>query len=729
MGAALSSSSLVHALLDERAQPLAKRLLRGELLDPHHLLGWHLLPSSHRGAPFIRFYRPGWKEARVQVRGEELPATLLDSSGLFGLLLPAVTGPHDYLLPQGEGEWVLDPYSFSPRIGATDEHLLAKGKHMGLHHLLGGRLCLCEGVEGAGFALWAPMARGVSVIGDFNGWDGRLHPMRMMGVSGVWELFIPGVAELNRYKFEIRTGSGERRIKADPLALMTEERPKNASVLSRVDRFQWQDEEWMKSRQEKQALNRPINIYELHLGSWKRGRKKDSFLTYREQAVELARYCREMGYTHVELLPITEHPLDESWGYQTSGYVAATSRFGTPEDFQAFVDLLHRGGVGVLLDWVPSHFPMDDHALARFDGSCLYEHSDPSRQIHPHWSTLTFDFGRPQVANFLLASALFWLEVMHIDGLRVDAVASMIHLDFGRRAGEWSPNKEGGREDLEALGFLKWANRVIHERHPGVLMMAEDSTATPGMTSPVSEGGIGFDLKWNLGWMHDTLRALSTPPEERKESFESLIFPLHYAWKEHYISVLSHDEVVHEKRSLLRKMPGTRWEQFANLRLLYGLMITQPGKQLLFMGGEWGQESEWDAMGELPWHELQDPLHHGLHLFVRDLNHLYLRSPALYERECEEGGYSWVLDDRDRRVLGFWRYGLQKRLLAFHNLSAEKQSVSLPSSLFPPLKELLSSDAPHYGGRGIEVAPPSLMEENLFVELAPLSSRLFSSEE
>ena len=624
------------------------------LADPHAYLGAH----KGRGGVVVRAYRPDAESVRVLPMGVELEPQ--DGTGVFEGVIPDAKLPLAYELevryPAGETYTLRDPYSFMPTVGELDLHLAGEGRHEELYGRLGAHARELDGVAGVSFAVWAPNARSVSVVGEFNGWDGRLHPMRTLGASGIWELFLPDVAPDARYKYEIRGPDGRLRLKADPLAFRTELPPKNASIVHR-SAYEWRDDDWLERRRAADVLTSPVSVYEVHLGSWRLNTLQGNRpLTYVELADELAEYVTDMGFTHVELLPVMEHPYTPSWGYQVTGYFAPTSRFGTPDDYRAFVDRLHEAGIGVILDWVPAHFPKDDWALARFDGTALYEHEDPRRGFHPDWGTLVFNFGRNEVRNFLVSSALYWLKEMHADGLRVDAVASMLYLDYSRKAGEWVPNEHGGNEDLDAIAFLQQLNEVAHANEPGVLMAAEESTAWPGVSRPVYLGGLGFGMKWNMGWMHDTLAYFEHDPVHRKHHHHQLTFSLIYAFSENFILPLSHDEVVHGKGSLLEKMPGDPWQRLANLRSLYAYMWAHPGKKLLFMGGEIAQEREWDAEGSLDWHLLERPGHSGVQSLVRDLNAHYRAEPALWEVDFDPAGFRWLeANDGDNNVLAFLR--------------------------------------------------------------------------
>src|SRR5207245_4218609 len=584
-------------------------------------------------------------------------------------------------------------------------HLALEGRHEHLYELLGAHVRELDGVVGTGFAVWAPNARSVSVVGDFNFWDGRLHPMRSLGASGIWELFVPGVDEGTKYKFEIRTQDGRLRLKSDPVAFHTEVPPANASVVWEAKHV-WHDDEWLERRAASDPLREPLSIYEVHLGSWRRNPLEgERPLTYLELADELADYVSDLGFTHVELLPVMEHPFSGSWGYQVTGYYAPTSRFGTPDDFRHLVDRLHQPGIGVLLDWVPAHFPRDDWALAIFDGTQLYEHSDPRRGSHPDWGTLVFNLGRTEVRNFLLANALYWLREHHADGIRVDAVASMLYLDYSRKAGEWIPNQFGGREDLDAVAFLKELNETIFAREPGIVSAAEESTAWPGVSRPTYVGGLGFGFKWNMGWMHDTLDYFQRDPVYRRFHHHQLTFSLMYAFSENFILPLSHDEVVHGKRSLLDKMPGDRWQKFANLRALYGFMWAHPGKKLLFMGGEIAQSREWDAESSVDWHLLEHAEHVGVQTLVRDLNRVYRERPALWEIDHSHEGFRWIEpNDADANVVAFARLSEDGESIVacvcnFSPVPREAYRLGLPRA--GAWEEAVNTDSRFYGGTDV----------------------------
>jgi 1,4-alpha-glucan branching enzyme len=671
--------------------------------DPHSILGAH----EANGGVVVRTYRPEAQAVRVQPAGVE--AHLKDPGGLWEALLPKAKLPLRYELeveyPNGDTFTIRDPYAFLPTLGELDIHLVMEGRHEELYERLGAHVRDIDGVTGTAFAVWAPNARSVSVVGDFNSWDGRLHPMRSLGSSGIWELFIPDVGEDTKYKFEIRTQDNRLRIKADPVAFHAEVPPANASIVHR-SKHAWADDEWLARRAQSDALHEPMSIYEVHLGSWRRNTLEgDRSLNYLELADELSAYVADLGFTHVELMPIMEHPFAGSWGYQVTGYYAPTSRFGNPDDFRTFVDRLHQNGIGVLLDWVPAHFPRDDWALALFDGTRLYEHSDPRRGAHPDWGTLIFNLSRTEVRNFLLANGLYWLKEHHADGLRVDAVASMLYLDYSREEGEWVPNEFGGRENLEAVSFLKEVNETVYAREPGVTTAAEESTAWPGVSRPTYLGGLGFGFKWNMGWMHDTLTYFQKDPVYRRFHHHTLTFSLMYAFSENFILPLSHDEVVHGKRSLLDKMPGDRWQKFANLRSLYAYMWAHPGKKLLFMGGELAEWEEWNYDASLHWNLLEYAEHQGVQSLVRDLNRAYRTHPALYEVDFDSRGFRWLeANDATNNVLAFARLDAkgEQPVVCVLNLSpVPRYEYRVGMPLCCRWKELLNSDSTFYGGSGV----------------------------
>jgi 1,4-alpha-glucan branching enzyme len=693
----------------------AGRIAAADHHDPHAVLGAH----PERSGVVVRAFQPAAGAMRVlPKRGAAVEMNEVDRSGLFAAYLPRRKLPLAYRLeatwPDGTTSAFEDPYAFPPTLGELDLHLIGEGRHERLGDVLGAHERELNGIAGTSFSVWAPAARAVSLVGDFNFWDGRIHQMRSLGSSGVWELFVPGIGPGARYKFEIRHAAGPPSLKADPVADAAELPPATASVVF-TGQHEWGDAEWIERREATDLFNGPMSTYEVHLGSWRLNPLEGNrSLTYRELAGELAGYVRDLGFTHVELLPVMEHPFSGSWGYQVSGYYAPTSRFGTPDDFRELVDALHRAGVGVVLDWVPAHFPRDEFALARFDGTALYEHADPRRGAHPDWGTLVFNFGRIEVRNFLVANALHWLRNFHADGLRVDAVASMLYLDYSRAPGEWIPNPYGGNEDLEAIAFLRELNEVVHARVPGVLMAAEESTAWPGVSQPTSAGGLGFGFKWNMGWMHDTLDYFHRDPIHRAYHHDRLTFGLLYAFSENFVLPLSHDEVVHGKGSLLSKMPGDRPRQLANLRALYGYMWAHPGKKLLFMGGELAQEQEWSADRSLDWHLLESRGHAGVQRLVADLNHAYRAEPALWERDFDASGFTW-LEARDSasNVLAFARFsaGGTRTLVCVCNFSdVRREGYRLGLPIGGRWREALNTDAEAYGGSGSTAGPVTAEE-------------------
>jgi 1,4-alpha-glucan branching enzyme len=703
------------------------RLLARDHPDPHSVLGAH--PAD--GGLVVRALRPHADRVRVKPEGlEPVELRLADPAGLFEGFVPRARAGTAYELEIGYGDrptlTVFDPYSFLPTLGELDLHLAGEGRHERLHDKLGAHVREVDGVAGTAFAVWAPNARSVSVVGDFNVWDGRPHPMRSLGAAGIWELFVPGLETGERYKFEIRHPDGTFHQKADPYAFRTEEPPATGSIVHRSE-HRWRDEAALASREAFEPHSSPLSIYEVHLGSWRLNPLEGNRpLTYLELADELGDYAADLGFTHVELLPVMEHPFAGSWGYQVTGFFAPTARFGTPDDFRAFVDRLHSRGVGVILDWVPAHFPKDEWALARFDGTRLYEHEDPRRGEHPDWGTLVFNLGRNEVRNFLLSSSLFWLDEYHADGLRVDAVASLLYLDYSREPGEWVPNPHGGNEDLDAVAFLRELNEATHAQEPGVIMAAEESTAWPGVSRPTYVGGLGFGFKWNMGWMHDTLEYFQKEPVHRRYHHHELTFSLMYAFSENFILPLSHDEVVHGKGSLLAKMPGDRWQQLANLRALYAYMWAHPGKKLLFMGGELAQEAEWSHDSSLDWHLLERPEHGGVQQLVRDLNRIYRESPALWERDFDPVGFHWLeASDAANNALAFVRSGAEEDslLVCAANLSPVPRHgyrVGLPAG--GRWREALNTDSELYGGSG--VGNPGGVE----AEEAPRHGQPFSAE-
>jgi 1,4-alpha-glucan branching enzyme len=729
--------------LAPREQEL-RRFLAGQHHDPHNILGVHPAPGRD-GASIVRAYQPDAVAAELVVPGAApIPLEALHAPGLFAAEVPTrdlpIDAPFRFRFADGATLDRPDPYRFLPTVGELDLHLIREGTHQRLFDVLGAHLRTVQGVSGVSFAVWAPNARRVSLVGEFNGWDGRVYPMRVLGGSGIWELFVPGLREWALYKFEISSPARTLRLKTDPMGFAAELRPKTSSLVFDHGRYAWGDDAWIRSRQTRSPRHEPLSIYEVHLGSWMRtGGEEGEWLTYRDLAPRLVEHVTRLGITHIELLPVAEHPFDASWGYQVTGFYSPTSRFGTPDDFKFFVDTCHRAGIGVLLDWVPGHFPRDDHSLRLFDGTPLYEHEDPKLGEHPDWGTLIFNFGRNEVRNFLLANALFWLEQYHIDGLRVDAVASMLYLDYSRKEGEWIPNRHGGRENLEAVDFLRKLNELVYRLHPGCFTIAEESTSWPAVSQPVYLGGLGFGFKWNMGWMHDTLRYFSKEPVHRSYHHNDLTFSMLYAFTENFILPLSHDEVVHGKGSLLGKMPGDRWQQFANLRLLMAYFYAHPGKKLLFMGTELAPDREWDHDRGLEWHLAADPPRAGYGRLLGDLGRLYRSSPALWEQDHAPEGFRWIdCQDAAQSVVSFVRSGGGRHLVCIFNLTPVPRlgyRIGLPSPR--RYREVVNTDAAIYGGTNVgngglvvpEPAPMHGFAQSAAFALPPLGALLLAPEE
>jgi 1,4-alpha-glucan branching enzyme len=702
------------------------QIARGDHSDPFHFLGPHREYAAGKRVIAVRVFEP--EASSVYVLWDSghglYPGVRSHAEGVYVANIPepassapgpdnveSAIAPTSYRLrisyKDGRTEETYDAYAFPPVLTGFDLHLMGEGTHYLKYEKLGAHVREIDGVSGVHFAVWAPNARRVSVVGNFNHWDGRTNPMRNCGPSGVWEIFLPGLAEGELYKFEIISRSGALlEPKSDPYGFCAELRPRTSSVVYDIDRYTWKDAEWIAQRAKREWLRAPISIYEVHLGSWRLdGADGKQWLTYRELAETLVPYAKTMGFTHLELMPIMEHPFDGSWGYQTVGYFSATSRYGKPDDFKYFVDRCHAAGLGVILDWTPAHFPRDTHGLAEFDGTHLYEHADPRRGTQPDWGTLVFNYGRNEVQNFLVSNALFWLDKYHIDGLRVDAVASMLYLDYSRKAGEWLPNQYGGRENLEAIAFIKKMNEMVHERFPGTLTIAEESTAWPAVSRPTYVGGLGFDLKWNMGWMNDTLKYFAQDAIYRKFHHNQLTFSMMYAFTENFVLPLSHDEVVHGKKSLLSKMPGDDWQQFANLRLLYGYLFAHPGKKLLFMGGELAERHEWAETRSLEWALEKSPLHRGVQRLVADLNRIYGSEAAFHQVDFDWKGFEWLeVHDVDTSVISFVRKASDSGdfvvvICNFTPVVREDYRVGVPVRGF--YREILNTDSAYYEGTDV----------------------------
>ena len=676
--------------------------------SPHSLLG--MQPLGDKSGVVVRALLPDAVKVQIEpVHEKNKPKFELNripNSDVFEGFTKLENSVYAYDLlitnRQGQTRRTRDAYSFLPTLGEADLFLFGKGDERKIYDKLGAQLRVIDGVAGTSFAVWAPNAQRISIVGDFNNWDGRFHAMRLLGASGVWEIFIPGVGQGAHYKFEIRDAHGHVKLNTDPFGFFFEVAPKQAAIVWETKRFQWTDAAWMQKRQKRDALRSPMSIYELHVGSWQKKTATESW-SYRELAKPLVEYITRLGFTHVEFLPVAEHAFYPSWGYQVTGFFAPTSRFGTPEDFQFLVNALHEAGIGVIMDWVPAHFPRDEWALAKFDGTALFEHEDPRKGAHQDWGTLIFNFGRNEVSNFLVANALFWCDRFHIDGLRVDAVASMLYLDYSRKEGQWIPNQFGGRENLEAIEFLKKFNHITHTEFPGVMTIAEESTAWPQVTRPPYIGGLGFSFKWNMGWMHDTLGYFKHEPIHRKYHQNDLTFAMLYHYNENFVLPLSHDEVVHGKGSLITRMPGDDWQKFANLRTLLGYQWLFPGKKLLFMGGEIGQRAEWNENAQLDWWLLDvGPFHRGLQQFVADLNRLYKNGPAFWEADYNHAGFTWIdCNDNENSVLSFLRQtedGKNQTAIILNLTPVVRPSyrIGLPSK--GEWKEVMNSDAEIYGG-------------------------------
>ncbi len=708
---------LLHTAEDRAVAEVAA----GTSADPFAVLGRHVVTIDQRPAVVVRTMQPMASAVDLITDGQVTPMPRRHRDGLFEARLPLDGRSPDFayrfrIQEDGGAREITDPYQFGQVLSDYDLHLFSEGTHLRASEKFGAHMMTIGDVTGVHFAVWAPNAQRVSVVGDFNRWDGRVHPMRRLVPSGVWELFVPDLPVGTCYKYEVRTPEGHLLEKADPYAQYFEVPPKSASIIWEDSEYAWRDHGWMDNRTSFGTWHdRPMSIYEMHLGSWRRVPEEGyRYLTYRELARDLIPYVREMGYTHIELMPVMEHPYSGSWGYQVIGFFAPTSRFGTPDDFRYFIDECHRNGLGVILDWVPGHFPKDQHGLARFDGTALYEHDDPRQGEHRDWGTLIFNYGRTEVRSFLLSSALYWLQEFHIDGLRVDAVASMLYLDYSRNAGEWIPNQYGGRENLEAVDFLQRLNTVTHGRMPGTITVAEESTAWPAVSRPTYVGGLGFTFKWNMGWMHDMLEYVRQDPVHRRWHHNRITFSMLYSFTENFVLPFSHDEVVHGKRAMLDKMPGDLWQKHATLRALYGYMFGHPGKKLMFMGSEFGQWREWDHDSSLDWHLLDQPLHRGLQRWVKDLNAIYQRELSLHEVDFEGQGFSWIdCQDNENSVISMIRrardlHDFTVMVVNFTPIPRPDYRIGVPEEGW--YRELLNSDAELYGGSNMGNAGGILSE-------------------
>jgi len=691
-------------------------IISSDHYDPFQVLGVHFEDTDQNIAT-IRTYQPHAENVDLLIDTTRVSMNKVREEGIFEIKIDRSDfqdpnfDPYNYQYRinyySGLSQTINDPYRFLPQLDAQDQYLFNFGTNYELYRHMGAHPVSLNYIQGTIFRVWAPSARRVSIIGDFNGWDGRIHPMRSLGGSGIWELFLPGIVEGSVYKYEIKAMDGRILEKADPFQYFGEIRPKTGSIIRNLDRYEWQDDEWQDLKRQQSPYDKPMAIYEVHPGSWKRDPSDpERFLTFRELADQLIPYVKDMGFTHVELMPVMEHPLDESWGYQVTGPFSITSRHGVPEDFMYFVDRCHQDGIGVILDWVPAHFPKDEHSLGRFDGTALFEHEDSRLGAHPEWGTFIYNYGRKEVSNYLIANALFWLDKYHVDGLRVDAVASMLYLDYSRNEGDWIPNCYGGRENLEAIEFIRHMNAVIYDRFPNTMMIAEESTSFYGVSKPTDMGGLGFGFKWNMGWMNDILSYFSKDPLFRKYHHNGLTFSIMYCFSENFVLPLSHDEVVHGKRSLIDKMPGDLWQKFANLRLLLLGMWCHPGKKLLFMGSEFGQWDEWDCKKSLDWHLLEENDKHGqLSDFVREMNRLYRDNPSLWEIDFYFQGFQWLdFEDKNNSIISFVRYANNRddHLVCVFNFTPQTfydYTIGLPTSR--TYQELFCSDDVRFGGSGV----------------------------
>jgi 1,4-alpha-glucan branching enzyme len=714
------------------------RIINSEIADPFSFLGMHKLS---KGKLVVRVFNPTAKEVIITSSKlkEDVALTKIHDHGLF----EEVVGGDEvfeyeliFTYHNGDKYKTRDPYSFMPVLSEYDLYLFNEGNNHRAYEKMGATIVTHCGVEGTHFAVWAPEAKRVSVVGNFNTWDGRVHQMRTLGASGVWEIFIPGIKQGDLYRYEIKTKNNDILLKSDPYAYYTEMRPANASVVYEIDNYTWNDSEWMEKRKKTNWLERPMSTYEVHIGSWMR-KEGNEFLTYEELADKLVKYVAENNFTHVELMPVAEHPLDESWGYQVTGYFSASSRFGKPEGLMHLIDKFHQNGIGVIVDWVPGHFPKDVHGLGRFDGSALYEHEDPRLGEHMDWGTYIFNYGRNEVKTFLISNALFWMDKYHIDGFRVDAVASMLYLDYSRNEGEWVPNKYGGRENLEAIEFLKYFNSISHHYYPGILTIAEESTAFPGITVPTYLGGIGFSIKWNMGWMNDSLEYIEKDPIYRRYHQGDLTFSMVYTYSENFQLVLSHDEVVYGKKSMLDKMPGDLWQKFANLRLFYSYMFAHPGKKLIFMGGEFGQWQEWNCSQSLDWHLLEYDTHAKMKDYMKNLNKIYQDNKALWEMDFHTDGFEWVdFHDADNSIMSFVRKSKNNDeiLVCIFNFTPSVHNnyrIGVPQPGY--YEEILNTDSGEFGGSNVgnlggtnsESIPSHGRQHSISISIPPLGGVYF----
>lgn len=721
-------------------------IINSEHKDPHTVLGMHEVLHDDREVVAVRAFLPGAKELYVMDKQDEsvfYKAEKIHEDGFFEAIIEDRSKWFDYVFRivywDGNERITADTYSFPPTISDYDRYLFGAGNHYEIYNRMGANIREINGVEGVSFTVWAPNAKSVSVIGSFNYWDGRSAQMRVLGNSGIWEIFIPGAAEFDRYKFRVKDRNNNVTDKSDPYGFYMETRPQNASIVYDLSVYHWKDEKWISQRETSDPYRSPMNIYEVQLGSWMRvPEENDRFLTYREMADKLVKYVKKMGYTHIELLPVSEYPFDGSWGYQVTGFYAPTSRYGEPDDFRYFVDCCHQKGIGIIIDWVPGHFPKDANGLARFDGTALYEHEDWRKGEHKGWGTYVFNYGRKEVSNFLIANALFWIKEYHIDGIRVDAVASMLYLDYFRNEGEWIPNEYGGRENLEAVEFLKHMNSVVKGAYAGVLTFAEESTEWEGVTKGADRNGLGFSFKWNMGWMNDFLEYMKKDPIYRKYHHNDLTFGITYAYSENFVLVLSHDEVVHMKGSMIGKMPGDIWQKFANLRAAYGFMYAYPGKKLLFMGNDIGQYSEWSEAKSIDWHVLENDYNRNLNLFMQDLFKIYKKEPALWERDTYPEGFEWIeCDDALNSVVSFVRRGadIDELLVVVCNFTPKTvmgYDIGVPYEGY--YKEILNSDNEKYGGSGV-VNKKAVKSKNehcnrcghkITINLPPLATAVFT---